>query len=29
MPHSGKEEELLEIFGISADHISEAVTSLV
>jgi transketolase len=28
MPHSGKEKELLEIFGISADHIGEAVTSL-
>jgi transketolase len=29
MPHSGKEKELLESFGISADHITEAVTSLV
>ena len=28
MPHSGKEKELLEIFGISANHICEAVTSL-
>ena len=28
MPHSGKEKELLEIFGISANHIGEAVTSL-
>ena len=28
MPHSGKEKELLEIFGISADHIGEAVRSL-
>jgi transketolase len=28
MPHSGKEKELLEIFGISADHIAEAVTSI-
>jgi transketolase len=28
MPHSGKEKELLETFGISADHIAEAVASL-
>ncbi len=28
MPHSGKEKELLEMFGISAKHIAEAVNSL-
>ncbi len=28
MPHSGKEKELLEMFGISANHIAKAVTSL-
>jgi transketolase len=28
MPHSGKEKELLEMFGISAAHVAEAVTSL-
>jgi transketolase len=28
MPHSGKEKELLDMFGISANHIAEAVMSL-
>lgn len=28
MPHSGKEKELLDMFGISAGHISEAATAL-
>jgi transketolase len=28
MPHSGKEKELLDMFGISANHIAEAVASL-
>jgi transketolase len=28
MPHSGKEKELLDIFGLSASHIAEAVTSI-
>ncbi|HEV2205091.1 MAG TPA: transketolase [Candidatus Acidoferrales bacterium] len=28
MPHSGKEKELLDMFGIAATHIAEAVTSL-
>jgi transketolase len=28
MPHSGREKELLESFGISAAHVSEAVTAL-
>lgn len=28
MPHSGKEKELLDMFGISANHIAEAITSL-
>ena len=28
MPHSGKPEELVDAFGISAKHIAEAVTSI-
>jgi transketolase len=28
MPHSGKPEELIEAFGISARHIAEAVKAI-
>jgi hypothetical protein len=28
MPHSGKPEELVDAFGISAKHIAEAVSSI-
>lgn len=28
MPHSGKEKELLDMFGLSANHIAAAVTSI-
>jgi transketolase len=28
MPHSGKEKELLDMFGISSNHIAEAAASL-
>ena len=29
MPHSGKPEELLDKFGISASHIADAVKDLI
>jgi transketolase len=29
LPHSGKEDELVEAFGISANHIAEAIRSLL
>jgi len=29
LPHSGKEDELVEAFGISASHIAEAIRGLL